>query len=238
MSGSRMRARADVRARPVSLIAVTILVGVIGAIAIAAFAGARQTDSAYERYPDHEPRARGRRAELSQRLFLTPDRPREGREAVERRVFGDLHLRTGEPPGSRRVAPAVLDPGLLLDRDRVARPSGCSACCNRSCSPGACRQAPTRSLSDTRILPEAAGRVPRSATPSCWRCPRRRPPTQGQLFADHAGVVRIPVQVTGWVLGFQEPMGNAPGVWAGPGFSEKWVGNGVDVQRGRVPAPR
>ena len=50
MSGARMRARADVRARPVSLILVTILVGLIGALAIAAFAGARRTDSAYARY--------------------------------------------------------------------------------------------------------------------------------------------------------------------------------------------
>ena len=39
VSAPGMRARADVRARPISLIAVTILVGVIGAIAIAAFAG-------------------------------------------------------------------------------------------------------------------------------------------------------------------------------------------------------
>ena len=54
-----MRARADVRARPVSLIAVTILVGLIGAVGIAAFAGARQTDSAYERYREtsNEPEA-------------------------------------------------------------------------------------------------------------------------------------------------------------------------------------
>lgn len=45
-----MRARSDVRARPVSLALVTILVGVIGAIAITAFAAARRTDSAYARY--------------------------------------------------------------------------------------------------------------------------------------------------------------------------------------------
>ncbi len=45
-----MRARADIRARPVSLILVTILVGLIGAIGITAFAGARRTGSAYARY--------------------------------------------------------------------------------------------------------------------------------------------------------------------------------------------
>ena len=50
MSASRMRARADMRARPLSLVLVTVLVGVIGAVSIAALAGARRTDSAYERY--------------------------------------------------------------------------------------------------------------------------------------------------------------------------------------------
>ena len=47
-----MRARADIRARPVSLILVTILVGLIGALAITAFAGARRTESAYARNRD------------------------------------------------------------------------------------------------------------------------------------------------------------------------------------------
>jgi len=50
VSGARMRARADIRARPISLILVTILVGSIGALAITAFAAARRTDSAYARY--------------------------------------------------------------------------------------------------------------------------------------------------------------------------------------------
>jgi ABC-type lipoprotein release transport system permease subunit len=45
-----MRARADIRSRPVSLVLVTILVGVIGAVAITALAAARRTDSAYARY--------------------------------------------------------------------------------------------------------------------------------------------------------------------------------------------
>lgn len=47
-----MRARADIRARPVSLILVTILVGLIGALAITSFAAARRTDSAYSRYAE------------------------------------------------------------------------------------------------------------------------------------------------------------------------------------------
>lgn len=47
-----MRARADIRARPVSLILVTLLVGGIGALAITSFAAARRTDSAYARYVD------------------------------------------------------------------------------------------------------------------------------------------------------------------------------------------
>ena len=45
-----MRARADIRARPVSLILITVLVGLIGGLAITAFAGARRTGSAYGRY--------------------------------------------------------------------------------------------------------------------------------------------------------------------------------------------
>ena len=52
MSGARMRARADIRARPVSLVLVTILVGLIGALAITSFEAARRTDSAYARYTE------------------------------------------------------------------------------------------------------------------------------------------------------------------------------------------
>jgi ABC-type antimicrobial peptide transport system permease subunit len=54
-----MRARADIRARPLSLILVTLLVGVIGGIGITALAASRRTDSAYRRYRvvDNEPDA-------------------------------------------------------------------------------------------------------------------------------------------------------------------------------------
>jgi ABC-type antimicrobial peptide transport system permease subunit len=54
-----MRARADIRARPLSLVLVTLLVGVIGGIGITALAGSRRTDSAYDRYRrvDNEPDA-------------------------------------------------------------------------------------------------------------------------------------------------------------------------------------
>jgi ABC-type antimicrobial peptide transport system permease subunit len=45
-----MRARADVRARPLSLVLVTVLVGVVGGLAITALSAARRTDSAYARY--------------------------------------------------------------------------------------------------------------------------------------------------------------------------------------------
>jgi ABC-type antimicrobial peptide transport system permease subunit len=50
VSAAGMRARSDVRSRPVSLVLVTILVGVMGAVAITALAAARRTDSAYARY--------------------------------------------------------------------------------------------------------------------------------------------------------------------------------------------
>ena len=49
MSAARMRARADIRARPLSLVLVSILVGLIGGLAITALAGARRSDSAYPR---------------------------------------------------------------------------------------------------------------------------------------------------------------------------------------------
>ena len=54
-----MRARADVRARPVSLVLVTILVGLIGGLGITALAASRRSDSAYTRYRqlDNEPDA-------------------------------------------------------------------------------------------------------------------------------------------------------------------------------------
>ena len=45
-----MRARSDIRSRPLSLVLVTILVGVIGAVAITALEAARRTESAYARY--------------------------------------------------------------------------------------------------------------------------------------------------------------------------------------------
>lgn len=45
-----MRAGSDIRSRPLSLVLVTVLVGVIGAVAITALEAARRTDSAYARY--------------------------------------------------------------------------------------------------------------------------------------------------------------------------------------------
>jgi ABC-type antimicrobial peptide transport system permease subunit len=45
-----MRAGSDIRSRPLSLVILTVLVGVIGAVAITALEAARRTDSAYARY--------------------------------------------------------------------------------------------------------------------------------------------------------------------------------------------
>ena len=52
-AGTTMRARSDVRSRMASLIAVTLLVGVAGAVSIAAFTGAQRADTAYERFRTH-----------------------------------------------------------------------------------------------------------------------------------------------------------------------------------------
>ena len=43
-AGTTMRARSDVRSRMASLIAVTLLVGVAGAVSIAAFTGAERAE--------------------------------------------------------------------------------------------------------------------------------------------------------------------------------------------------
>ena len=52
-AGTTMRARSDVRSRVASLIAVTLLVGVAGAVSIAAFTGAERASTAYERFRVH-----------------------------------------------------------------------------------------------------------------------------------------------------------------------------------------
>jgi ABC-type antimicrobial peptide transport system permease subunit len=49
-AGTGMRARADVRSRTASLVVVTLVIGLAGAVSMAAFSGARRADSAYARY--------------------------------------------------------------------------------------------------------------------------------------------------------------------------------------------
>jgi putative ABC transport system permease protein len=50
VSAVRMRARADLKSRPASVVVLTVLFGLAGAVAMTALAGARRTDSAYARY--------------------------------------------------------------------------------------------------------------------------------------------------------------------------------------------
>ncbi len=49
-AGTAMRARSDVRSRMASLVAVTIVIGLAGAIAMAAFTGAKRADTLYDRF--------------------------------------------------------------------------------------------------------------------------------------------------------------------------------------------
>jgi putative ABC transport system permease protein len=49
-AGTTMRARSDVRSRAASLIAVTVFVGVAGAVAMASFTAARRADTVYARF--------------------------------------------------------------------------------------------------------------------------------------------------------------------------------------------
>lgn len=57
MSGVRMRARADLRNRLASVVILTIVTGLVGAVAITAFTSARRSDTAYARFREatHEP---------------------------------------------------------------------------------------------------------------------------------------------------------------------------------------
>jgi ABC-type antimicrobial peptide transport system permease subunit len=49
-AGTTMRARSDVRSRKASLIAVTLIIGIAGAVSMAAFTGATRVTTAYPRY--------------------------------------------------------------------------------------------------------------------------------------------------------------------------------------------
>ena len=219
MSGSWMRARADVRARPVSLIAVTILVGVIGAIAIAAFAGARQTDSAYERYrtTSHEPRPS---CWSCPNGFASAPIDLEGRNPVERGRFGDRRVRTSEHPGAGRLAPAVQHPDFSSTVIALRDPSDASVVQPQMLA-GRPPAGPTRSRSATRIRLEAGGRVRdrrhRRVGDALAEGRRQGASSSGTL----AGVVQIPVRVTGWVLGLGRRRVTSPASGQGPGSSTR-----------------
>ena len=68
--------------------------------------------------------------------------------------------------------------------------------------------------------------------------PSQEAADKGQLFSDEAGMVQIPVRVTGWVIGFQEATGEEPGVSGRTGVRRCVGREGLDVQRGRLPTPR
>lgn len=52
MSAVGMRARAELRHRAASVIVLTLITGIVGGVAMAAFSGARRTDTSYQRYRD------------------------------------------------------------------------------------------------------------------------------------------------------------------------------------------
>ena len=218
-----MRARADVRARPVSLIAVTILVGLIGAVGIAAFAGARQTDSAYERYRETSNEPEAVALSCSNGFFSPPiDLEKAAKlssvEASAIVAFGPANLRAqdgsllqyGNPDFSSTVIAlrdqsdaSVVNPQMIAGRP-PAGPDEIAVGYEDPARSGGPRPA----IGDTVVLEMQS----------------QKSADRGQVFTDAAKTVSIPVRVTGWVLGFGEATGDEPGVWAGPGFADAWGG--------------
>jgi ABC-type lipoprotein release transport system permease subunit len=52
VSAVRMRARSDLRSRAASVVVLTVMIGLVGGVAMASLAGARRIDTAYARYRD------------------------------------------------------------------------------------------------------------------------------------------------------------------------------------------
>jgi hypothetical protein len=214
-----MRARADVRARPISLMAVTVLVGLIGAVAIAALAGARQTDSAYARYraASNEPEAGV--VDCANGFFSPPfdlaavsnDRSVAARAVV---ALGPANLVSSDGKQLLYASPdlaatvialrdpadaAVYEPHVIAGR----LPSSSNEIAVGYVDP-ARTGAPRPAIGDTveiQMVPAAAA-------------------ASGRIPSDPSKAVVIPAHVTGWVLGAGELVGDAPGIWAGAGFLE------------------
>jgi ABC-type antimicrobial peptide transport system permease subunit len=213
-----MRARADVRARPVSLIAVTILVGVIGAFALAAFAGARQTDSAYARYRavSNEPEAVV--LSCANGVFAPPVdmgavRGLQGVESATVAAFAPANLTTSEgapllyakpdmdstviglrdPAGAAVMQPRIIEGRMATAANEVVVGYGSGG-------------GPRPSIGDTVALEMISA----AASDNVFDLDPQK------------DIVTIPMHVTGLAIGFGELAGDVPALYVSPSFVQKY----------------
>lgn len=231
MSASRLRARADVRARPFSLIAVTILVGVIGAFAIAAFAGARQTDSAYARYraASNEPEAVV--LSCANGVFAPPVdmdtvKNLQGVESATVAAFAPANLTTPEgatllyaqpdmdttmiglrdPAGAAVMQPQIIEGRMATEANEIVVGYGSGG-------------GPRPSVGDT----VAVQMISAAASDHVFDLDPKK------------DIVTIPMHVTGLAIGFGELVGDVPALYVSPSFlqeheSQVWMCDAGIVQ--------
>ena len=209
-----MRARADVRARPISLVAVTILVGLIGAVAIAAFAGARQTDSAYARYrvASNEPEA----------IILSCDNGTFGApvnlpDALGQPIvassaivaFGVANIQAED--GSQLL---YEDPNLNASLIGVRDPADAS-----KMQPWML-EGRMATAADEIVVGYGEGGAPRPAIGATVNV-QMLPASFGDDLvrgSSPAELVTIPMRVTGTAIGVGELLGNTPALYVSPSF--------------------
>jgi hypothetical protein len=213
-----MRARADVHARPVSLIAVSVLVGVIGAFAIAAFAGARQTDSAYARYraASNEPEAVV--LSCANGVFAPPVdmgavSGLQGVESATVAAFAPANLTTSEgapllyakpdmdstviglrePAGAAVVQPRIIEGRMATAANEVVVGYGSGG-------------GPRPSVGDTVALQMVSA----AASDHVFDLDPKK------------DIVTIPMHVTGLAIGFGELVGDVPALYVSPSFIQEY----------------
>ncbi len=223
MSAAWMRARADIRARPLSLVLVTILVGLIGAIAITALAGARRSDSAFDRYrtqqrepeaivlscpggipiPETDLAAVQRLPEVADSTIAVSAPANIRDTAGQPLLYRREHLE-GTITGFRSAADAALyQPKVLAGRlpvaaDEVAVTYGTTGSISNTGAPDAPRPEVGDSI-DIFMVPAADA-------------------ANGKFPTDPADEVRYRVRVVGRVLLPGELLGDQGNVWASPAF--------------------
>ena len=175
-AGTKMRAKADARSRTASLVVITLLIGLAGAVSMAAFAGARRSATAYERFraETNEPEViliGGRGAHR-----VDPGQPRGDRA-------GDVRSTDAAGPGA---AGGVTDEAL----DEVAGMRCALRHCSHGWSPGLIRSL-TGERAPSPVVARARSDHPRAgggfARRPARRTSRRSSPRRGALRLWHRG---------------------------------------------------